>query len=362
MAETILKEEESVARKLRSLYQKYGYLPYKMSKFEEYDLYARNKEFLEGARIVTFNDTDGKLLALKPDITLSIVKNDSDGGAKRKVYYNETVYRAQKKSSGFKELLQTGLECIGEIDLYDEYEALYLAAASLGEISESFVLDISHRGILSAVINEVNGDEEFSKQIMRLIAEKNMHGLTTFCETNSMKPDKFLALVNAYGTPEKALPKLEKLCESEESKVAYERLKALCAMLENTKFQDKLRLDFSVVGSGNYYDGIVFNGFIDGIGEAVLSGGRYDRLLARMGKKSGAIGFAVYLDLLEGFCKKRKTEDVDIVVLYDDGVELETLAKTVQTLIAEGNTVSAQRQKGALRCKKVIDLSHSRLN
>lgn len=353
---TILKEEEIVATKLRSLYQKYGYLPYKMSKFEEYDLYARNKEFLDGARIVTFNDTDGKLLALKPDVTLSIVKNDAEGDAKRKVYYNETVYRAQKKTGAFKELHQTGLECIGELDLYDEYETLYLAAASLNEISENFVLDISHRGVLSALINEAKTDKEFSKQIMRLIAEKNTHGLIEFCETNSVKPDKFLALVNAYGTPEKALSKLEKLCESEETKRVYSKLKALCSLLGKTEFADKLRLDFSVVGSGNYYDGVVFNGFIDGIGEAVLSGGRYDRLLARMGKQSGAIGFAVYLDLLEGFGQKRRTEDVDIVVLYDESVAMETLINTVQTLVDEENTVSAQRQKGALRCKKILDI------
>lgn len=356
MVETVLKEEEIVAGKLRSLYQKYGYLPYKMSKFEEYDLYARNKEFLDGARIVTFNDMDGKLLALKPDITLSIVKNDLDGGAKRKVYYSETVYRAQKKSGGFKELHQTGLECIGEIDLYDEYETLYLAAASLKEVSENFVLDISHRGILSAALKEVNADKQFSKQIMHLIAEKNTHGLTAFCETNSVKPDKFLALVNAYGTPKTALERLENVFESAEAKRAFSHLKTLCTLLENTEFKDKIRVDFSVVGSGNYYDGVVFSGFIDGIGEAVLSGGRYDRLLARMGKKSGAIGFAVYLDLLENLGKKRRSADVDIVVLYDENVALEEVIKRVQALVAEGNTVSAQKQKGALRAREVIDL------
>lgn len=355
--ETILKEEEIVAFELRSLYGKYGYLPYKMSKFEEYDLYAKNKEFLEGSRVITFNDTDGKLLALKPDITLSIVKNDQDDGAKRKVYYNENVYRAQKKSGGFKELMQVGLECIGDIDLYDEYETLYLAAASLKTISESFVLDVSHRGILWAVLNEVSADEGFIKEAMRCVAEKNVHELTSVCESYGVKADKLTALIGAYGTPKTALKKLKAICESEESERALFNLETLCGLLEKTEFKDKIRLDFSVVGSGNYYDGVVFNGFIDGIGEAVLSGGRYDRLLARMGKKSGAIGFAVYLDLLEGFGKKPKTEDVDIVVLYDETTLLGELLNTVRTLIDEGNTVSAQKTKGSLRCKRIVDLT-----
>ena len=348
--------EKTVANNLRELYKKYGYLPYKMSKFEEYDLYARNKEFLDGARIVTFNDTDGKLLALKPDITLSIVKNDQDGEEKRKVYYNENVYRVRNES-GFKELLQTGVECIGKLDLYDEYETLYLAAASLNAISENFILDISHRGILTSLIEENSPDKAFTKNVMRLIAEKNAHGIFSLCENYGVNGDKLVALTQTYGMPETALPKLEKLCESEEAKEAFENLKTLCFMMQKTEFKDNLRLDFSVVGSGNYYDGVVFSGFIDGIGSAVLSGGRYDQLLTRMGKNSGAIGFAVYLDLLEGFGEKRKTEDVDVVVLYDDGVEMQTLIKTVQTLIAEGNTVSAQRAKGGLRCKKLVDLT-----
>ena len=90
MSELILKQEERISLALRSLYKTYGYQPYKMSKFEEYDLYVANKEFLVGDGVITFNDTDGKLLALKPDATLSIIKNVPDrNGTSQKVYYNE---------------------------------------------------------------------------------------------------------------------------------------------------------------------------------------------------------------------------------------------------------------------------------
>ena len=93
MTEKVLKQEERISLALRSLYTQYGYQPYKMSKFEEYDLYVANKEFLVGDGVITFNDTDGKLLALKPDVTLSIIRNSADGKGKRKVYYDENVYR-----------------------------------------------------------------------------------------------------------------------------------------------------------------------------------------------------------------------------------------------------------------------------
>ena len=58
----ILRREELAAFSLRSLYRQYGYLPYKMSKFEEYEYYIRNKDFLVSDRIITFTDTNGRLM------------------------------------------------------------------------------------------------------------------------------------------------------------------------------------------------------------------------------------------------------------------------------------------------------------
>ena len=86
----VLSREEKAAFTLRSLYAEYGYSQYKMSKFEEYDLYVRNKDFLVSDNIITFTDTDGKLMALKPDVTLSIIKNGKDNPDRlQKVFYNE---------------------------------------------------------------------------------------------------------------------------------------------------------------------------------------------------------------------------------------------------------------------------------
>ena len=360
MSQEIFKEEERVAFGLRSLYKKYGYLPYKMSKFEEYDLYAQNKDFLRLAGVVTFNDTDGKLLALKPDITLSIVKNDTDGDAKRKVYYNENVYRVSGKTGRFKELMQVGLECIGDLDVYDVFETVYLAAASLALISEKFVLDLSHLGILSSVIKSVGGSDGFENAALRCLAEKNEHGLRAYAQEYGVSEEsveRLVQLIGAYGNPDTVLVALEGLCDCAASKAALAELRALWALLKTTEYADRIRLDFSVINDGNYYDDVVFKGFIDGIGEGVLAGGRYDKLLQKLGKKSGAIGFAVYLDLLEGFGQQPRMQDVDVLVLYDDSVATETLVKTVQSLVKDGYSVSAQKSAGDLRYKKLVDLT-----
>lgn len=360
MSETIMKEEERIAFALRALYRNYGYLPYKMNKFETYDLYVANKEFLLGDGVIAFNDTDGKLLALKPDVTLSIIKNDVDGGGKRKVCYNENVYRISEKTKHFKEIMQVGLECIGDVDGYDVFESVYLAAGSLAAISQNFVLDISHLGILSAVLDEIGMGESFNRSVMQKIAEKNLHELKTLCDKAGVTEDKqqpLVALVQAYGMPDKVFPALMQICQSDKAKAAFEELKMLWALLKTTPYANNIRIDFSVVNDMNYYSDIVFKGFIDGIGEGVLSGGRYDKLLSRMGRKSGGIGFAVNLDLLEGFGVEKRTTDVDALVLYDDKTDVKEVAKTVQSLVQEGYSVTAQKTKGAVRYQKLVDLT-----
>ena len=358
MSETILKQEEKVAFALRALYRKYGYLPYKMSKFEPYDLYSSNKDFLVGDGVITFNDTNGKLLALKPDVTLSIIKNA--GGENCKVYYHENVYRISGATKEFKELMQVGLERIGEKGVYALYETVYLAAASLNEISTDFVLDISHLGILSATLEALGEDVAFQRQIMQKLAEKNVHETLALCQSRGIdkeKTDALLSLVKTYGDMKTVLSKLAPLCGSGKAKEAYDELAAVCALLEKTEFADKIRIDFSVVNDMNYYNGLVFKGFVGGVCEGVLSGGQYDRLMARMGRKTGAIGFAVYLDLLENLRENKRAYDIDMLVLYDDDTDPALLVKTVQEETEAGKSVSAQKEKGKLRFAETIDLS-----
>ena len=106
-----LKPDEKVCLELRGLYEQFGYKKYKMSKFEEYSLYVENKDFLGTDKVITFTDLDGRLLALKPDVTLSIIKNtNATQQENEKLYYQENVYRENRESHTFTEINQMGLE------------------------------------------------------------------------------------------------------------------------------------------------------------------------------------------------------------------------------------------------------------
>ena len=361
MEEKLLKNEEKAIFALRSLYRAYGYLPFKMSKFEEYELYVRNKDFLVSDRIITFNDTNGKLMALKPDVTLSIIKNTSDApGVKQKVYYNENVYRVSDSTHQYKEIMQAGLECVGDIDSYDLFESVLLAAKSLALISEDFVLDVSHLGILTAVLDEIGANEGLRGEITACIAGKNRHDLEKLCREAGIGEEeisRLQCLIDTYGEMEGVLAVLEPICQSPAAKAALEELRTLASLLKTTPYAKRIRFDFSIVNDMNYYNGIVFRGFLSGICEGVLAGGQYDKLLRRMGRRAGAIGFALYLDLLEELNADRGEYDVDVLVLYNEKTPLAEITLPVKEMTEQGECVSVQKAiPEKLRYRRLLDL------
>ncbi|MBO4979694.1 MAG: ATP phosphoribosyltransferase regulatory subunit [Clostridia bacterium] len=360
---TLLKSEEKVILKLRGLYRKYGYTHFKMSKFEEYDLYATNKEFLVSDSVITFTDTSGKLMALKPDVTLSIVKNSADGaGLVNRFYYNENVYRISDKTHHYKEIMQTGLECIGDLTPYHFCEVVRLAAMSLGAISEGSVLNVSHLGVISAALD----GQEFGVgrgELLSCIENKNTGGVRALCQQYDIGPARtaFLeALTAAYGEPKEVLATLR--AKTKEKKILaaleeFESILALCGRVEGVR----LSVDFSLVSDMNYYNGLTFRGYVQGVPTSVLRGGQYDKLMEKMGKTSRAIGFAVYLDLLDRL-EKKSDYDVDVLLLVSESTPTDAILKETEALIAKGKTVSVQtKMPEKLRYKQAITLGKESL-
>ena len=292
---------EKVTFSLRSLYSRHGYTRFRMNKFEEYDLYAGNKDFLLSDNVLTFTDGDGKLMALKPDVTLSIVKSTrDDADVLQKLYYNENVYRAAR-GGAFGELMQVGLECIGTIDEACMAEVLQMAAESLMLIRKDAVLELSHLGLLAAVISAVEIPENRQKELLKYIGEKNVHELTMLCRSCGAEEEKTAVLrqlILLNGKPEEVLPQVQELLKGLSGMEPVKQLMAVTSRLTE-EAKACLRVDFSMVDDLHYYNGLLFKGFLPGLPESVLSGGQYDNLMKKMGRRSGAVGFAVYVDRVE---------------------------------------------------------------
>ena len=305
--ENVLTRTERRIFALRTLYSRAGYRSYRMRKFEDYDLYSRNKDFLLSDRVITFTDTNGKLKALKPDVTLSIVKNieDTPAGLNR-LFYDENVYRVSGRTGTFREIMQMGLEAIGDAGNAVAAEVIDLAEQSLELISEDYdyILKVSDVDMLTLLVDGMSDSGTVRSELLRLVSAKNLHGIESLCAENDIPEEKcrtLIELMKVYGAPPEVMPRIAEICSGTEAEDEVGELADVLSGLypeSGEKDDRKIVLDFSIVGDTNYYNGMAFEGYIDGIPECVLIGGRYDKLMRRMKKKSRAIGFAIYMDTL----------------------------------------------------------------
>ena len=356
----ILKPDERVACVLRSLYRNLGYCQYKMSKFEEYALYVRNKDFLVSDGIISFTDTNGRLLALKPDVTLSIINNSKDvPGQLQKLYYDENVYRISKSSRSYKEIRQTGLECIGDIGLLEVCEVMLLAVRSLESISDNYIFELSHEGFVEAVFEDCKIERALRQSILSAVSRKSIGELELICKEKGISNEirnVLLTFTKNYTSVDDAITALKEICTGEAASKSFEEFSFIVDFIREAGFEKNIKIDFSLTNDMSYYSGIVFKGYIKGIPSSVLSGGQYDKLMKKMGRASGAVGFAVYLDALERFELQENEYDVDIVLLHSGNIA-ETL-KTAESLSSAGNTVRVcSTIPGGLRYRHVLNVS-----
>lgn len=364
MNPNVLTEKERYIYTLRELFLRFGYQPYRMGKFEEYDLYAKNKDFLISDQVITFNDVGGRLMALKPDVTLSIIKNNRGlCGRTEKLFYNENVYRVLKGADSFREIMQAGVECIGDVDTFSIGECLYLSAKSLMRCqgTDDFALNVSSLDILLSVIDGVTDDRAVKNEIIRCVSEKNAHEILSLCKENEIRPescDILLKLLSLYGKAQTTLPLIEKLCAEIGEEEKARELSSVLSVFEGSPLFDHIQIDFSVVSDPNYYNGIIFKGYVPGVPGAVLSGGQYDKLMRRMHRNSRAVGFAVYLDMLD--YGERQEYDVDVLLLYDESVKPAVVLEAMEKLSKEGRTVRAsKRDDEKLSYRTLLRLSPS---
>ena len=141
------------------------------------------------------------------------------------------------------------------------------------------------------------------------------------------------------------------------SGAALSELEQICAMMQSYGVADRMMLDFSIINDMRYYNGVIFQGFVDGIPSGILSGGRYDSLMKKMGKHSGAIGFAVYLDQFQRLFSRQQEYDADVLLLYGENASPAAVAAAANAILASGRTVRVDRElPDGLRFREVRDL------
>ena len=296
-----MSKKDLVLLDIRKMYDLYGYKRISLPSFEEYDLYNENKDFID-RNILTVMSPNGKLLALRPDITLSVAKKISKDQSLKysKIYYQENTYNLTKYT-GYEEDEQLGIELIGKESVFLDFEIVDLAVKSLDIINEKSLIVLSHAGFISSIFDNLNLEYEVKEEIFDCINKKNSHDI---------------------------------------KKILLE-LKQLNNLLLKFHKKSKIVFDFSVIKNLNYYNGIILQGYIEGFPNVILTGGRYDRLFEKFGVDTGAVGFAILTDSLKGYYKDEDKNDFEILIAYDDS-NFEKLVEFVNDFQEKGLRVRTE--------------------
>ncbi len=338
--------EDKLTIELAELFENFGYKKYCMDKFEEYSFYSDNRDFLSGEGIIAFNNSDGRLMALKPDITLSIVKNSRiSKDTLTKAYYNESVYRIGKNTHDYKEIKQTGVEVLGKIDSYSISEIILLAIESLNKIDSHNILSVSHMSVISKLLEKYEISRKMRKQVIDFIIGKNMHDLKKLLLENDIDADKFIEIISISGKLEDVAEKLEKFAaDGFDFSEAVSDFRLLSEVLTVSGYENNVSVDFSVLNNTDYYNGILFQGFVKNAPGAVLAGGRYDNLANKIRKHTEAIGFAIYLDNLNLWYPNKKECETEIVIINKCGSSSELL-RIVKSFTDNGVSVRVENSE-----------------
>ena len=334
-----MSKKDLVLLNIRKMYDSYGYKKISLPSFEEYDLYNENKDFID-RNVLTVMSPNGKLLALRPDITLSVAKKISKEQSLKysKIYYQENTYNLTKYV-GYEEDEQLGIELIGKESTFLDFEIINLAVKSLDIINKKSMIVLSHAGFISSIFENFDLEHETKEQILDCINRKNSHDIQKILKKNEHISENVKKLIykipELSGNLENIEKKLLKYDINDNTKKILSELKQLNSLLMKFYKKSKIIFDFSVVKNLNYYNGIILQGYIEDFPNVILTGGRYDKLFEKFGVDTGAVGFAILTDGLKGYYKDTDKKDFEILIAYDNS-DFEKLVEIVNDFQKKG--------------------------
>lgn len=292
------------AEELCALFEKSSYSRVITPGIEYLDTFLAKNHTIPVEDMYKLSDSNGRLMVLRPDSTTPIarlcatrLKNES---LPIRLFYSQAVYSATRQMSGKQnEILQTGVELVGLTDKASDLEVLSLAIKSLKTLSpKGLRLELGHIGLFAELADALSLDAEKREQLRSLIEGKNYPALNDMLDKMGDSNAVFALkqLPRLFGGDE-VFTLARDIFKGEKSLELLSYLKSVYDILKKSCLDGEITVDLGIVNRTDYYTGIVFKGYLEGfLGEAVLSGGRYDNLMGAFGRDMGAIGFAVNID------------------------------------------------------------------
>lgn len=289
---------------------------------EYYDLFSTELGSIDAASMFKTTDNTGNIVVVRPDSTLPIARMVTTRLQNEvfpvRLYYNQAVYRNNPSLTGrANEIMQLGIELIGSTGKRADLEVITTAVESMQAVSDDFRLEIGHSMLFNALADELEAPVETKDIIKTYIENKNYSALNDILDRlpKSETATAIRRLPSLFGG-EEVFEKAEKIIKSEKALEALDYLKSLYKSLLSLDLGDKLSIDLGLVQRNEYYSGMVFSGYILGYGDAILSGGRYDKIFDNFDCAMGAAGFAININHIAERAKYTSKKNIPEVLVF----------------------------------------------
>ena len=356
--------KKKLQKDIEEVLDKWGYTEIITPTIEYYQTINSGFQNLKEEEVYKFFDAKGRILVLRPDMTVPIARvvatKFKEIDRPIRFRYCADVFRLHKSFGGRKnEYTDCGIELIGLNSEESDLEILTTALETLEVLGDTkFKLEIGNIDFFNSAIKDLNLDDEKKEKLASLIDKKSLKALEDYLEDLNISAEykKFLnELPLLFGGIE-VIEKAKKYAFNDELKNSLGYLEGICLNLKELGYDDIITFDLAMVPRLNYYTGIIFRGFVDGVGATVLSGGRYDKLISTFGRDYPAVGFSINLDTLLSVLEiETNSSNVRSIIYYGKDKKIEALKKA-KKLREEGNIVELipDKETSKLEIKKDV--------
>ena len=301
---------ERITGGVRECFSAHGYLPVETPLLEDRRAIERGARVKDSA--FQLFDSDGSLLMLRPDLTLPVARlvagRVSAGELPARFRYAAPVVREEPSLRGQpRQFTQLGVELVGEDGAASEVEVVRLLAEALGALEvPDWRIVFGSVTPLTSLLDVCAPTPDFREEILALVHDSDLVTLDELISsTEGLAPAAARALreVCRMGGGAEVIGRLDALLAEagvDSASRGTAELSALAGSLADLFEQGRLSFDFSIINSFDYYTGIIFKGYAEGIAASLASGGRYDAVLANLGRPGlVACGFALSLERLQ---------------------------------------------------------------
>lgn len=287
----------------REVFARHGYHVVQPPMFEYYDVY--DAAVTKAENMFKFFDNNGRMLALRPDLTTSVARMAATkplGELPYRIAYSGSAFRNDETFSNDRrrEFSQAGIELIGNGGTDADAEVIEIAVEALLRFGlKDFQIDLGHADYYKGLAETAGLDPVLSDKLRANINDKDfvaIEGLLSETEIDPELKKAFAELPKMFGGIETAIEAAKNPIIGQKSRAALENLIQVYEILKEKGLEKYISTDLGMVPNLDYYTGIIVKGFAKGVAFPVCSGGRYDNLTEKFGRTLPATGIAIGIE------------------------------------------------------------------